>query len=216
MTSPGASATGAPRIPVVVFDDDPLTRAGLIAHLRSGPDIDVYAAAPEDERPGGVAVVTADRIERTTAVRLRTLGTTWDVVLIVSHLREPELLRALDAGVPAILFRHEVTAERLLRAVRAAARHDRDLPADAVGQLVDAVVRLGRGGHVRIDDLHPPTARELDVLRLLADGLETREVAARLAISERTVKNVLYGVTARFGLRNRTHAVAHALREGYL
>ncbi|GAA0242643.1 response regulator transcription factor [Cryptosporangium japonicum] len=216
MSRHGAPADGARRIPVTVLGDDPLTRAGLIAHLRSGPDVDLRAAHPgEDHRPG-VAVVAADRVDRAAIGRLTALSSGWTVVLIVAHLREPELLRALDAGVPAILLRHEVTPDRLLRAVRAAARHDRDLPSGAVGQLVDAVVRLRRAGPAGPDDERPPSPRELDVLRLLAEGLETREVAARLSFSERTVKNVLAGVTARYGLRNRTHAVAHALREGYL
>ncbi len=56
--------------------------------------------------------------------------------------------------------------------------------------------------------------RELDVLRLLARGLSTREVAHTLSYSERTIKNVIYGLTTRTGLRNRTHAVAVAVRIG--
>ena len=56
--------------------------------------------------------------------------------------------------------------------------------------------------------------RELAVLRLLAQGLSTREVAKTLCYSERTIKNVLYELTTRHGLRNRTHAVAVAVRAG--
>ena len=56
--------------------------------------------------------------------------------------------------------------------------------------------------------------REIEVLRLLAEGLSTREVARRLAYSERTIKNVVYDLTTRYGLRNRTHAVAVAVRAG--
>lgn len=58
------------------------------------------------------------------------------------------------------------------------------------------------------------SAREIAVLRLLAQGLSTREVARRLAYSERTIKNVVYDLTTRHGLRNRTHAVAVAVRAG--
>jgi DNA-binding NarL/FixJ family response regulator len=54
------------------------------------------------------------------------------------------------------------------------------------------------------------------VLGLVADGLDTREIATKLSYSERTVKNVLHDVTNRFQLRNRAHAVAYALREGLL
>ncbi|EXG82264.1 helix-turn-helix transcriptional regulator [Cryptosporangium arvum] len=216
MSNHGAPAAGARRIPVTVIGDDPLTRAGLIAHLQSGPDIDLRPATPDGDHRPGVAVVATDRVDRAAVGRLRALSSGWKAVLIVAHLREPELLRALDADVFAILLRHDVTPDRLLRAVRASARHDRDLPADAVGHLVDVVVRLRRADPAGRDDERPPTQRELDVLRLIAEGMETREVAAHLSFSERTVKNVLYGVTARYGLRNRTHAVAHVLREGYL
>ena len=58
--------------------------------------------------------------------------------------------------------------------------------------------------------------REVEVLRLLADGLDTSEIAHQLAYSERTVKNVVHDVTTRLQLRNRSHAVAYALREGLI
>nr|WP_269327708.1 helix-turn-helix transcriptional regulator [Kineosporia mesophila] len=58
--------------------------------------------------------------------------------------------------------------------------------------------------------------REVEVLALIADGLDTAEIAERMQYSERTVKNILSGVMARLGLRNRSHAVAYALRAGLL
>lgn len=58
--------------------------------------------------------------------------------------------------------------------------------------------------------------RERDVLLLVADGHSTREVARRLCYSERTIKNILQDLTTRFGLRNRTQAVAWALRNGWI
>jgi DNA-binding NarL/FixJ family response regulator len=54
------------------------------------------------------------------------------------------------------------------------------------------------------------------VLRLVADGLDTTEIARRMAYSERTVKNVIHDVTTRLNLRNRSHAVAYAVREGLI
>ena len=61
-----------------------------------------------------------------------------------------------------------------------------------------------------------PTPRERDVLELLADGHSTREIATRLAYSERTIKNILQDLTTRLSLRNRTQAVAHAVRSGWI
>jgi DNA-binding NarL/FixJ family response regulator len=60
------------------------------------------------------------------------------------------------------------------------------------------------------------TERELKVLRLVADGFDTAEIARELAYSERTIKDILHQVTTRLDLRNRTHAVAYALRTGAL
>jgi DNA-binding CsgD family transcriptional regulator len=59
-------------------------------------------------------------------------------------------------------------------------------------------------------------AREVDVLRLIADGLDTAEIADRMKYSERTVKNILYAMMTRLNLRNRSHAVAYAMRSGII
>ena len=61
-----------------------------------------------------------------------------------------------------------------------------------------------------------PNDRELDVLDLLAQGLSTREVALRMCYSERTIKNILQEVSVRIEARNRTQAVAHAVRNGWI
>jgi DNA-binding NarL/FixJ family response regulator len=60
------------------------------------------------------------------------------------------------------------------------------------------------------------TERELGVLKLVADGLDTAEIAQQLAYSERTIKNIIHDITTRFHLRNRSHAVAFALRQGLI
>lgn len=209
--------SGPARIPVTVHDGDPLIHAGLTCLLQGSPLLDVRDPAQPGAAPGGVAVLVAERMQRLVLTTLRRLSRTGPVVLIVADLDERQLLRVLDHGVAAIVLRHQVTQQRLVDAVRAAARNDADLPRDAVGHLVNAILRLSHetpGPDAAV--AAPPSDRELEVLRFLADGLETREVADRLAVSERTVKNVLHGVTARYRLRNRTHAVAHALREGYL
>nr|WP_269330167.1 LuxR C-terminal-related transcriptional regulator [Kineosporia babensis] len=58
--------------------------------------------------------------------------------------------------------------------------------------------------------------REIEVLELIAEGLETGEIAERMQYSQRTVKNIISGMMTRLGLRNRSHAVAYALRAGLL
>jgi DNA-binding CsgD family transcriptional regulator len=75
----------------------------------------------------------------------------------------------------------------------------------------DALLRAGRGG---TDG--GLSQRELDVLRLLAEGYSTVEIGRRLAYSERTIKHTLHQLTTRLALRNRVHAVAYALRAGLI
>ena len=84
------------------------------------------------------------------------------------------------------------------------------LPPDLLGTLLDQVKRLKQ--QVPISNGLEP--REIDVLRLLADGLGTHQIAEKLCYSERTVKNVLHGIMTRLNLRNRAHAVAYAMRAG--
>lgn len=202
------------RIPVTVFCEDPLTQAGVVNHLQSEPLMEVGGSG----RPvaGGVSVVVADRVDELNGARIRRLAQSQRVVLVVPRLREPELLRALDCRVAAIVLRNQATPERLVAAIRAAAQGDRDMPTDLVGLLVDVVDRLRHSEGSAVVGPHAPTERELDVLRLVAEGWETRAIAIKLAYSERTVKNVLHALTNRFQLRNRTHAVVYAIRAGFL
>jgi DNA-binding NarL/FixJ family response regulator len=92
-----------------------------------------------------------------------------------------------------------------------------EIPADLLGRLLEQVGRLQR------QVLAPRgltftglTPRETEVLRMVADGHDTSEIARELSYSERTVKNVLHDLTTRLQLRNRSHAVAYAVREGLI
>ena len=99
--------------------------------------------------------------------------------------------------------------------VRAVGKGGVDLPTAVLRQLIDTCRPAAALSRVplRFAGLTP---RERDVLTLVADGLSTREVATRLAYSERTIKNVLQDLTTRLQLRNRTQAVAYALRNGWI
>ncbi|ALV50713.1 response regulator transcription factor [Streptomyces althioticus] len=210
-TGPGS------RIPVVVEAPDPISRAGAASELRRHPVIDLV----EDGRPGPgtVALLVNDQLDDDLLTRMRKLVRSDGsrAVLVVGAIRESELLDVVECGVGAIVWRHEATAQRLVRAVVAASRGDGDLPGDLLGRLINRVGTLHRtsAGHsgAPVSGL---TAREVDVLRLVSEGLDTGEIAGKLAYSERTVKNVLHGITTRLHLRNRAHAVAYALREGYI
>ncbi|MFF7602135.1 helix-turn-helix transcriptional regulator [Streptomyces mirabilis] len=205
------------RIPVVVQAPDPISRAGVRSQLAQHPVINLLDSA--EAGPGTVAVLVNEGPDETTLSRLRRLVRSDGAraVLVVNAIREAELLDVIECGVGAIVWRHEASAHRLAQAVLAAARGDGDLPADLLGRLITQVGSLQRTASgqtgVPLSGLVP---REIDVLRLVAEGLDTGEIASKLSYSERTVKNVMHGLTTRLHLRNRAHAVAYALREGYI
>ncbi|MHC3472989.1 helix-turn-helix transcriptional regulator [Streptomyces sp. 7R007] len=208
---------GTDRTAVVVHARDPISREGVLSQLRRYPEIDLRDESASG--PGTVAVLIDDLLDEAALTRVRRVVRSEGAraVLVVGTLREAELLDVIECGVGAIVWRREATATRLVQAVLAAARGDGDLPADLLGRLINQVGSLhrstaGRGG-APSSGLTP---REVDVLRLIAEGLDTGEIASKLSYSERTVKNVVHGLTTRLHLRNRAHAVAHALREGYI
>jgi DNA-binding NarL/FixJ family response regulator len=205
------------RIPVAVHASDPLSLAGATSQLRQQPEIELVDEA--GDRPGTVAVLLAEVLDERTLSQLRRLaridGTR--AVLVARLIREAELLQVIESGVGAIVWRHEATGPRLLQAVLATSRGDGDLPADLLGRLISQVGTMQRNTTnlpgAPASGLAP---REIDVLRLVAEGMDTGEIASKLSYSERTVKNVMHGLTTRLQLRNRAHAVAYALREGYI
>ncbi|MFB4422850.1 LuxR C-terminal-related transcriptional regulator [Streptomyces sp. QL37] len=203
------------RVPVSVTAPDPISREGAVSQLRRHPEVELR----EESRPGTVALLIEDALDETALTRLRRVVRSEGAraVLVVDTIRENELLDVIECGVGAIVWRREATAHRLVQAVLAAARGEGDLPADLLGRLINQVGTLHRGGAGRQGAPSLGlTPREVDVLRLVAEGLDTGEIAGKLSYSERTVKNVMHGLTTRLHLRNRAHAVAHALREGYI
>ncbi|MFJ9585607.1 helix-turn-helix transcriptional regulator [Streptomyces acidicola] len=212
-----APAEHQTKIPVVVHAPDPILREGTISQLRRHPEVDlVDEATPHDD---GVAVLLAESLDQVLLSRLRRLVRSEGLhpVLVISLIREAELLDVIESGVGAIVWRHEATSSRLLQAVTAAFRGEGDLPSDLLGRLMNQVsmLRPGAAGSP-VAQTSYLTPREIDVLRLVAEGMDTNEVAGKLSYSERTIKNIMQGLTTRLNLRNRAHAVAYAMREGYI
>ncbi len=206
-----------PRVPVTVHTSEPLSREGAVSLLGRHREIELR----EDTglEPGTVVLLIADTLDGPTLTLLRRVARSDGAraVLVVGTLREAELLDVVACGISAIVWRREATEKQLVQAVVAAARGDGNLPGDLLGRLINQVGALHRSAAGR--DGVPTsglTPREAEVLRLVADGLDTGEIASELAYSERTIKNIMHGLTTRFQLRNRAHAVAYALREGYI
>ena len=132
------------------------------------------------------------------------------LVAAVSEPDDERLERLARAGVSAILYRHELTPELLIATVRAVLQGRTSMPTDLLPRLLTKVARTERVEQGALSD------RELDVLRMLADGEDTRGIAQGLCYSERTVKNVVHDVLTKLSCRTRAQAVATATRAGII
>jgi DNA-binding NarL/FixJ family response regulator len=207
----------AERVPVFVYARDPISQAGIAAELRGRPELEVLSETEVDN--ADVAVVAADEVDDETLRVIKAIQRSGGprVVLVVARPDDGGLVTAVEAGACGLLRRSEATPEILTRAVVAAAQGDGTVPPDLLGRLLSQVGRLQR--HVlapRGLTFSGLTERELGVLKLVAEGMDTSEIAQQLAYSERTIKNIIHDITTRFHLRNRSHAVAFALRQGLI
>jgi DNA-binding NarL/FixJ family response regulator len=207
-------------VPVDVVAFDPVLEAGTKSTLFACPEL---APAAPDREPR-VVVMTVDRVGRPELDVLRTVRdapSRPDVVLVAGELEPEGALHAIAAGARGLLRRREADAAALARAVLAASRGDCTLPPDLLDRLLERPGGPGPTAAARPAAADRWTApglseRERSVLRLVADGHETNEIAKQLCYSPRTVTTVVHDITQRFRLRNRAHAVAYALRVGLL
>jgi len=206
-----------PRVATYVYADDPILEAGMVSQLRGRPEIDIVEASELSRAQVGVAA--ADALDDETLRILRALKRAGiaHTLLIMRAIDDAAVVSAAEVGVSGLLRRSEATPEALVRTIQKVAAGDGVIPSDLLGHL------LGQVGRLQRQVLSPRgltfsglSDREIDVLRLIAEGHDTNEIARQLCYSQRTVKNVLHDVTTRLQLRNRSHAVAYAVREGLI
>ncbi|MEV4315362.1 response regulator transcription factor [Actinocrispum sp. NPDC049592] len=207
------------RVRVVIQTTDPITYVGLSSYLQSRPEVSVVERDQAD-----VLVFSTERVGPEALSRLRANaadggvnGAGLPTVLMTGELDEAPLLTLVESHVVAILPKNSVTGDQLVDCVVAAAAGNGVMPRDVLGTLLRRIKVLQREvlapNGLSASGLEP---REVDVLRLIAEGWGTEEIAKELAYSERTVKNVIFNLTTRLHLRNRAHAVAYALRAGVI
>ena len=202
-------------IHVCVVAPDPISRAGIVAQLRPRRELHLV----EDPDEAAIGLVSVNQLDADSLRTIRALQRNQNlrILLVVATIGENEILDAVEAGVSAIVRRIEATPERLIDVSLSVARGDGSLPSDLLGRLLRQVksvhdnVLVPRG--VNLSGL---SDRETKVLQLVSDGYDTKEIASTLSYSERTIKTIIQDVMRRFGLRNRSHAVAFALRQGLI
>ncbi|ANN15950.1 helix-turn-helix transcriptional regulator [Amycolatopsis orientalis] len=201
---------------VAVQATDSITKTGLTSFLETRSEVVVTEVDEVTEQD--VLMIQADRMTPQIVAGLRQGSLALiPKVLLVGELRENDVLSAVECRVVAVLPQPRTSGDRLVEAIVTAGSGRGLLPPDLLGHLLDSVRRLQH------DVLSPRglssaglTSREVDVLRLMADGWDTGEIAEKLCYSERTVKNVIYELTSRLNLRNRPHAVAYAMQAGII
>jgi DNA-binding NarL/FixJ family response regulator len=210
---------------IVVADDQQIVRDGFAALLDSQPDFTVVGTAADGDeathvcrrlRPDvvlmDVRMPGTDGIEATR--RLAEDSHPPRVLILTTFDLDEYVYDALRAGASGFLLK-DVTAERLFDAVRIIAAGDALLAPNVTRRLISEFARQSPEPAVavipRLDQLTP---RETEVLRLLAAGLSNPEIAARLVVTEETVKTHVSRVLRKLGLRDRTQAVIIAYETG--
>lgn len=228
MTSASPHPSGAHVLPlsavrtirIAVIADQALTAESTLARLRDYPELRLLT--PAQQRHADVLLVFADTFTETTMQLLESLDATVSspgasVVLVTDRVPNLYVLRAVQAGLRGVISRSAPGFDIVVDTIRSVASGAASMPAKLQRQLLDEICVLQ--GEVLAPlgmTLSGLAVREIEVLRLLAEGLDTSEIARRLSYSERTIKHVISGAITRLGLRNRTQAVAYAIRRGVL
>lgn len=202
---------------VSVHASDHVTRQGVVAMLaddhveivgdEANPDVVVLAEPAVSGRH-------VDEVRRVRGAK----GTGPPCVIVTERFAEADILFAVQNGVVSVLTAAEVTPRRLISAVLGAADGSAavlspELQAALLRQLQTLRRQVLEPSGMTLQGMGP---RELDAVRLVAEGLSTGEIAAELACSEATVKAMLRGVMSRLGLTSKTHTVAYAFRAGLI
>jgi DNA-binding NarL/FixJ family response regulator len=210
------SATGAP-VRVLLVDDQALFREALATLLEVRPEIEVVGEAANGAeaidkvatlRPDVVLMdlhmPVLDGIAATRRLRVEQRDTR--VLALTTFDDDEDVFAALRAGAVGYLLK-DVTSDRLVEALLAAARGESVLQPSVAARVVARFAELPDDVPPRPQPLVVPLSdRELEVLRLLADGGSNREIAAALFLAEGTVKNHVTTVLAKLGARDRTQA----------
>ena len=197
---------------VLVVDDHPVVRHGLVALIDHQADMEVvgeagngreaverYAATRPDVVLMDVRMPELDGVEAIVAIRVADVQAR--VIVLSTYDGDEDIYRGLRAGAMGYLLK-DVPSSELLGAIRAVAAGHKRIPPDVAAKLAERMTS---------PEL---TARELEVLRLVVEGLSNKEIGAALAIAEGTVRAHLNSVFGKLDAQDRTQAATIAIRRG--
>lgn len=202
-------------IRLLIVDDHPVVRNGLRGMLANQPDFDVVGEAANGKEALALAsslrpaVVLMDlrmpEMDGVTATeQLKARWPEMYVLVLTTYDTDAEIVRAIEAGATSYILK-DAPREELFQAVRATAQGQSYLSPSVTNRLM---------GHIRAPAGEALSARELEVLKMVAQGQSNKEIAHHLHISEATVKSHLLHIFAKLGVNDRTQAVTTAIQRG--
>ena len=208
---------------VVLADDQQLIRAGFARLLEAEPGIDVVGEAADGReavalcrsaRPDVVLMdIRMPSLDGVAATREVVRHTSTRVLVLTTYDLDEYVFSALDAGASGFMLK-DAPPEDLVRAIQVVASGEALLAPAVTSRLVGEFVSLRSRRRDAGAELERLTARERDVLPLLARGLSNGEIAARLHLGESTVKTHVASILDKLGVRDRVQAVVFAYEAG--
>lgn len=210
------------KIRVLIVDDHRLVRQGLRTFLELNDDIEVLGEAVDgQEAVELVAQLNPDivlmdlvmpRLDGIAATaRIKSLGTDAKVIALTSFTEDDKVFPAIQAGASSYLLK-DVSPDALVEAIRATHRGEARLHPEVMRKLMAQVAaQPASGKQVSGPQL---TDRELEVIRLVAQGRSNREIAETLVISEKTAKAHISNILGKLGLDDRTQMAVYAIKRG--
>ena len=209
-------------IRVLVWAKSAVTRAGLEAIVRADPRFEIaenpgrtadLLSAMRESAPDAILLDTSEASIARGLPDVSALAAAPALVALVDSMRRSEILRALQSGARAVLWRESHPRE-IAAALQAAHDGLTVFSPEILEVLLPQSAELAAPGDLPPGE--PLTAREIDVLSLLAEGAGNKEIAGRLHISEHTVKFHVSSILAKLGAATRTEAVTRGYKEGLI
>jgi NarL family two-component system response regulator LiaR len=210
------------KIKVLIVDDHQVVRQGLRTFLELQPDIAVLGEAGDGQaavemvsqlQPDVVLMdLVMPRLDGISATRqIKALGISVKVIALTSFTEDDKVFPAIQAGASSYLLK-DVSPDELVEAIRAAHRGEARLHPEIVRKLMEQVAQ--QRGPARQSLPHDLTGRELEVVRLVAQGRSNHEIAQSLVISEKTVKTHISNILGKLQLDDRTQLAIFAINHG--
>jgi DNA-binding NarL/FixJ family response regulator len=213
-------------ITVIIVDDHPIVRAGMRSVLDTDPEINVIAEGsagadaltlvPEKKPDVLVLDVNLPDMNGLEVTReLKKGDVESEILILTAHADSQMIFSLLESGAIGYVLKDEAL-ETLDRAVHAAARGESWLSPAVASKVVQRAVSGGQEKEEAARPESPLTPREMEILQLLAQGLDNTAIAAELVITKRTAQNHISNIYGKLGVDSRTEAMLYAIRRGWV